>query len=388
MVTRAARRWGTAPRARRPLRSIDRRAASGPAALDPVASARAAGLRYVSDTAPGIQRKRSGDGWTYLDPEGRVIHDRATLDRIRRLAIPPAYIDVWISPDPLGHIQATGRDARGRKQYRYHPRYRETRDETKFGRMPAFGEALPRIRARVDADLGRRGLPRQRVLAATVRLLESTGIRIGNEEYARVNHHFGLTTLREEHVAIEGATLRFQFVGKEGKLCRCHVTDRRLAKIVQRCQSLPGEELFKYIDDTGQLRTIGSGDVNAYVREISGEHFTAKDFRTWAGTMLAADVLRKVDVPTTQRGIKSAISRAIDWVAQQLNNTRTVCRKYYVHPAVLDAFASGRLRDTVKSSRGPKHGAHGLDPLEVEVVSLLRRRATDRVGAPEGGNNT
>jgi DNA topoisomerase I len=337
-----------------------------------------AGLRYVTDSSPGIRRERNGDGWRYLGPDDRIVADTTTLDRIRSLAVPPAYTDVWICPDPLGHLQATGRDARSRKQYRYHPRYREIRDETKFGRMPAFGEALPRIRRRVDADLARRGLPRERVLAAVVQLLESTGIRIGNEEYARANHHFGLTTLRAEHVAVRGATMRFQFLGKTGKPYRCHITDRRLAKIVHRSQSLPGEELFKYVDDAGELQTIDAGDVNNYIREISGEYFTAKDFRTWAGTMLAADALRNMEVPSTQRGINSAILRAIDQVAERLNNTRAVSRKYYVHPALFDAFASGLLHATVKSPCGPKTGAPDLDPFEAEVVSLLRRRATDR----------
>jgi DNA topoisomerase I len=377
MVTRKPRRWAKAPRAAPPRRRADRRGASA-VARERVEAARVAGLKYVSDTGPGIRRERDGTGWRYVDPSGHLVHDPATLERIRSLAIPPAYTDVWICPDPLGHIQATGRDARGRKQYRYHPRYREVRDETKFGRMAAFSEALPRIRRRVDSDLARRGLPRERVLSAVVRLLESTGIRIGNEEYARVNHHYGLTTLREEHVAVEGATMRFQFVGKEGKPYRCHVTDRRLARIVQHCQSLPGEELFKYVDDSGALQAIDSGDVNAYLREIGGERFTAKEFRTWAGTMLAADALRTVEVPRTERGAKSAILRAIDQVAEQLNNTRAVCRKYYVHPAVPDAFRSGILRETVVSPRGPRPGANGLDPFEAEVVSLLRRRATDR----------
>lgn len=239
--------------------------------------------------------------------------------------------------------------------------------------MLPFSEALPRIRKCVDADLTLRGLPRARVLAAAVRLLESTGVRVGNEEYARVNHHFGLTTLRDEHVAVEGATLRFQFTGKSGKLYRCHVTDRRLAKIVQRCQELPGQELFKYVDDSGVVRAIRSNDVNDYIRAISGEPFTAKDFRTWAATILAVEALREVDVPPTQRGIIRAITRAIDRVAEQLNNTRTVCRKYYIHPTVLDAFAAGTLRDAVRSPRGPRPGVSGLDPFEKEVVALLRR---------------
>jgi DNA topoisomerase-1 len=297
------------------------------------------------------------------------------VNRIRALAVPPAYTNVWVCLDPLGHLQATGFDARGRKQYRYHPRYREVRDQTKFGRMVAFSDALPGIRVQVDHDLTLPRLPRRRVLAATVRILESTGIRIGNEEYARANHHFGLTTLHREHVAVKGAMMRFQFVGKHGKLYRCHIVDRRLARIVHRCQELPGEELFKYVDDSGKLQSIHSTDVNGYIHEVAGQHFTAKDFRTWAGTILAVDALRKVDVPPTKRGIKAAILRAIDWVAERLNNTRAVCRKYYVHPAVVEAFEAGTLSQAVTAVRGPTHGASGLDPFEAEVVALLRPRA-------------
>jgi DNA topoisomerase-1 len=359
---------------------------SMPIVLDPVESARLAGLKYVRDTDPGIRRRRSGGGFTYTGPDGQIIHEPATIDRIRRLAVPAAYTDVWICPDPRGHIQATGFDARRRKQYRYHPKYREVRDQTKFSKMLPFSETLPRTRRRVDKDLALRGLPRPRVLAAAVRLLESTGIRIGNDEYARINHHFGLTTLRDEHVAIEGATLRFQFTGKHGKLYRCHVTDPRLATIVQRAQALPGEELFKYVDDSGVLRAIHSEDVNGYIRAISGQPFTAKDFRTWAATILAVEALRELEVPPTQRGIARAITRAIDQVSEQLNNTRTVCRKYYIHPAVLDAFADGELRDAVTSPRGPAPAVRGLDPFEEEVVALLRRWITqggvivDRIG--------
>jgi DNA topoisomerase-1 len=338
-----------------------------------VESARLAGLSYVHDTEPGIHRKRHRSGFIYIAPNGRVVHDPGTLDRIRHLAIPPAYTGVWICIDPCGHLQATGLDARTRKQYRYHPRYRAVRDQTKFGKMVAFGKVLARVRKQVDADLALPGLPRARVLAATVRLLESTGIRIGNEEYARINHHFGLTTLRNEHVAVKGATLRFRFMGKHGKVYSGHVTDQRLASIVHRCQELPGQELFKYVDDGGVLRTIGSTDVNAYIHAISGQPFTAKDFRTWAGTILAVEALREMEVPSSRRGTQKAIVRAIDRVAEQLNNTPTVCRKYYIHPAVLDAFAAGTLCDQVRSVRGPGRAVNGLDPFEAEVMALLRR---------------
>lgn len=342
-------------------------------ALDPVESATLAGLRYVHDTEPGIHRRRRRRGFIYVAPNGRVVQDPGTLDRIRHLAIPPAYTGVWICIDPSGHLQATGLDARTRKQYRYHLRYRAVRDQAKFGKMVAFGKVLPRIRKQVDADLALPGLPRARVLAATVRLLESTAIRVGNEEYARINHHFGLTTLRNEHVAVEGATLRFRFTGKHGKLYSGHVTDRRLASIVQRCQDLPGQELFKYVDDGGGLRSISSTDVNEYIHAIGGQPFTAKDFRTWAATILAVEALREMEVRSTRRGIQKAIVRAIDRVAAQLNNTPAVCRKYYVHPAVLDAFAAGTLPDQVRSVRGPRGGVGGLDPFEAEVMALLRR---------------
>ena len=254
---------------------------------DPIEAAESAGLRYVSDVMPGIRRKRAGKGFSYVAPDGKTIRDPRSLRRIRALAIPPAYTDVWICSDPSGHIQATGRDARGRKQYRYHPRWREVRDETKFGRMLAFSEVLPAVRAKVDSDLARPGLPREKVLAAVVRLLECTGIRVGNDEYAKANRSFGLTTLRDQHVEVSGSTLRFQFRGKSGKSHDVELSDRRLARIVQRCQALPGEDLFQYVDDEGNRQTIGSGDVNDYLRQASGQDFTAKDFRTWAGTILA-----------------------------------------------------------------------------------------------------
>src|SRR5919107_213286 len=263
---------------------------------DPVESAESAGLRYVSDTMPGIRRKRSGSGFSYVGPDGKAVKDPATLARIRSLAIPPAYVDVWICPTANGHIQATGRDARGRKQYRYHPKWRETRDETKFGRILAFSEALPGIRKRVESDLSKPGLSREKVLATVVRLLDCTGIRIGNDEYARSNRSFGLTTLQDRHVEISGSNMRFEFRGKSGKNHSVSLSDRRLAKIVRRCQDIPGEDLFQYVDEDGVRQTISSGDVNDYLREISGQEFTAKDFRTWAGTLLAIESLRELGV--------------------------------------------------------------------------------------------
>jgi DNA topoisomerase I len=339
---------------------------------DPVESAQAAGLRYVSDTQPGIRRKRAGKGFTYVGPDGKTIRSAQELSRIRALAIPPAYTDVWICPSPSGHIQATGRDARGRKQYRYHSKWREVRDETKFGRMLAFSEALPQIRERVERDLGLPGLPREKVLATVVRLLECTCIRVGNDEYTRANRSFGLTTLQDRHVEISGSTLRFEFRGKSGKTHQVNLNDRRLARIVQRCQALPGEDLFQYIDDDGVRQTVGSGDVNDYIREISGQEFTAKDFRTWAGTLLAVAALKEVGHWASQRQAKANVLRAIDRVAEQLNNTRAVCRKYYVHPAVFDAYLGGTMLKHLQN--GTKQAVKDdLNSQEAAVVRLLRR---------------
>jgi DNA topoisomerase I len=345
-------------------------------ASDPVESAQAAKLRYVSDATPGIRRRRSGKGFSYVGTDGRPIRDSATLARIRSLAIPPAYTDVWICPIANGHLQATGRDARGRKQYRYHPRWRAVRDETKFGRMLAFSEVLPRLRERLAEDLAKPGLPREKVLATVVRLLECTAIRVGNDEYARANRSFGLTTLQDRHVEVSGSTLRFEFRGKSGKIHRVALSDRRLARIVARCQALPGADLFQYEDDDGQQVAIGSGDVNDYLREITGEEFTAKDFRTWAGTLQAVEALEAVGPAVSKREGKAAVLRAIDRVAERLNNTRAVCRKYYIHPAVLETYESGTLHDALQNG-GPQKGtaASGLSPEEQAVVRLLRHVA-------------
>jgi DNA topoisomerase I len=346
------------------------------ATTDPQESAQAAGLRYVSDGTPGIRRRGAGRGFSYVAPDGRTVRDKATLARIRSLAIPPAYTDVWICPLANGHIQATGRDARGRKQYRYHPKWREVRDETKFGRMLAFSDALPRLRAQVEEDLARPGLPKAKVLATVVRLLECTGIRVGNDEYARNNRSFGLTTLQDRHVEITGSNLRFEFRGKSGKTHRVSLSDRRLARIVARCQAVPGADLFQYLDDEGSRVAIGSGDVNDYLRELTGEDFTAKDFRTWAGTLQAVAALEAVGPASSEREAKSAILKAIDQVAERLNNTRAVCRKYYVHPAVLETYQAGTLHEALQNG-GPitKAAASGLSDDEQAVVRLLRHVA-------------
>jgi DNA topoisomerase-1 len=340
---------------------------------DAAATVRAAGLRYVSDADPGIRRRRKGKGFEYLDPQGRRIGDRHALARIRALVIPPAWRDVWICPRADGHIQAVGRDARRRKQYRYHAGWREVRDATKYERMVPFARRLPAIRRRVAQDLKSPGLPREKVLALVVRLLERTCIRVGNSEYARTNGSFGLTTLRDRHVAVSSGTVRFRFKGKSGKLHEIDVEDRRLARLVRTVQDLPGQELFQYLDDDGTPRAIGSGDVNDYLRAIAGEEFTAKDFRTWAGTVAAARALADQPVPESAAAAKRAVADAIKLVAAQLGNTATVCRKCYVHPVVLDGFAAGVTLDTATAV-----AARGLTADERATLALLAPRPAAR----------
>ncbi len=331
--------------------------------LHPERSARAAGLRYVTDAAPGISREGEPGPFRYRRPDGRLVRDEATLRRIRSAAVPPAWREVWICARDDGHLQATGRDARGRKQYRYHPRWRETRDETKYGRLAAFARALPRIRRRTGRDLARPGLPREKALAAVVRLLEATLIRVGNEEYVRENESFGLTTLRGRQVRIDGATLRFSFRGKSGVQHAVELTDRRLAAIVRRMRELPGEELFGYVDETGETRPIESGDVNAYLRETAGEEFTSKDFRTWAGTLLCARELRRLEPPASDAEGRRHLAHAVAAVAKALGNTKAVCRKCYIHPRVIEAYLDGSLR-------GLMNGAAE----EAAVVRVLRAK--------------
>jgi DNA topoisomerase-1 len=306
-------------------------------------SAREAGLRYVTDATPGIARRRHGSGFRYRAPDGRAVREHATLARIRSLAIPPAWREVWICPRADGHVQATGRDARGRKQYRYHARWREVRDESKYDRVGPFARALPRLRRRVRADLARTGLPREKVLATVVRLLETTFMRVGNEAYARENDSYGLTTLREKQVRVRGSRLLFQFRGKSGVEHRIEVSDPLLADIVRRMQDLPGEELFCYLDEAGESRVVESADVNAYLREAAGESFTSKDFRTWAGTLLAARALRAFGRPASAAEAKRNLVQAVEAVARQLGNTKAVCRKCYIHPAVLAGYEDGTL---------------------------------------------
>jgi DNA topoisomerase-1 len=347
-----------------------------PTVVAPREASRAAGLRYVSDETPGIRRLRRGKSFTYKDPDGKTVRDRATLKRIKALAIPPAWTDVWICPLPNGHLQATGRDQRGRKQYRYHPRWRQVRDEHKFSRMLAFGRALPRIRARTEQDLRRPGLGREKVLATVVRLLETTLIRVGNEEYARENRSFGLTTMRDHHVDIDGTSIRFEFRAKSGKMQSIKLKDRRLARIVKSCIDLPGRELFQYIDDAGERRTIDSADVNDYLREISGDEFTAKDFRTWAGTVLAALALQEFEAVDTQAAAKRNITQAIERVAARLGNTPAICRKCYVHPEVVNCYMDGSLVGTLneKIAGTLRDELEGLDAAEAAVLAFLQKR--------------
>jgi DNA topoisomerase I len=345
-----------------------------------VESAHAAGLCYVTDAAPGIRRRRRGRGFAYADADGNPVTDPAELERIRRLAIPPAWTDVWICPQANGHLQVTARDARGRKQYRYHARYREVRDETKFGRMIAFSEILHLIRERVERDISLPELSRDKVLATVVWLLERTLIRVGSDEYARDNGSFGLTTLRRRHVAVSGAKLRFEFRGKSGVPHTVAVTDRRISRIVQRCQELPGQELFQYLGADGRRQSVAADDINEYLRRITGREVTAKDFRTWAGTMLAAAALREIGPGRTAKETKANVIRAIDQVARKLGNTRAVCRKYYVHPAVLDAYVEGfvlpPLPPEAPGAGGRRNEDSGpaLRRDEVAVVELLRSR--------------
>jgi DNA topoisomerase-1 len=342
---------------------------------DTVEAAQRAGLRYVHDRQPGIKRRRSGKGFLYLTPQGKPLRDEAALKRIRALVIPPAWTDVWICADANGHIQATGRDARGRKQYRYHNRFREVRDETKYGKIFDFANALPKIRARCEHDLALPGLSREKVLAAVVCLLEQTLIRVGNEEYSRLNQSFGLTTLRDGHAKIRGSEVSFQFRGKSGKEHSVSISDRRLAKIVKRCRDIPGDELFQYLDEQGQRHTIGSADVNDYLRSIAGDEFTAKDFRTFAGTVLAAQALAECGPASSQTASKKQIVEAIKRASERLGNTPSVCRKCYVHPGIFDAYLRGRVVPRVKLAVA---GAKAeLRSEEKAVLSFLRRHISE-----------
>ena len=345
------------------------------AASDPGKAAQLAGLRYINEGMPGFRRLKSGKGFRYATADGKPLNDESSLARIKRLAIPPAWTDVWICCYDNGHVQATGRDARGRKQHRYHSRWRQVRDENKYYRMLQFAEALPKLRLYVERDLKQPELPRKKVLATLVKILETGLIRVGNEEYERQNRSYGLTTLKDRHARISGATIRFQFKGKSGKQHAVDLTDARLSRIVKRCQDLPGQELFQYLDDDGTPRGITSTDVNEYLREVSGGEFTAKDFRTWAGTVLAAMALRDCEKFDSDAQAKKNVIRAIESVAKQLGNTPTICRKCYIHPAIIEAYLSGTVIELMaKRARKQSGNAARLHPEESAVLELLQKR--------------
>ena len=350
---------------------------------DPVESAEEAGLRYVTDAGPGIRRRRSGRGFVYIGTDGQRITDRKIIERIRSLAIPPAWTDVWISPTRRGHIQATGRDAKGRKQYRYHPRWHNVRDDVKFGRMVAFADALPRIRERTEQDLRRQGLPREKVLAAVVRLLEKTMIRVGNDEYARDNESYGLTTLHDDHAEVSQRRIVFRYRGKSGREHETTLDDPRLARIVKRCQELPGQELLQYVDEEGTVRDIDSADVNEYLREITGEPFTAKDFRTWAATVLACMALQEFEAFTSDTQAKKNVVAAVKRVAERLGNTPAVCRSSYIHPQILDAYLDGSMLESLRQRAAEELEDAGpeLQAAEAAALGLLQARLAREQGS-------
>lgn len=340
---------------------------------DEVQSAEAAGLRYVIPKGAGIQRRRVGQGFVYERPDGNPVEDETTLKRIESLAIPPAWTSVWISPSASSHIQAVGRDARGRKQYRYHPAYREIRDLIKFDRMRSFGKALPRIRRIVGRDLSRKGLPKRKVLAAVVRLLETTYIRVGNEEYAEENGSFGLTTLRNQHVQVLGDALKFRFRGKSGQHHEIRLEDPRLARVVRRCKDIPGSALFEYLDENGRPQSIESGDVNQYLREISGAEFTAKDFRTWGGTCLAASFLLKKCAEANGNGAtKAALIDVVKEVASRLGNKPATCKKYYIHPALMERYSAGTLSEVAERFQDSQSN-YVYEQIVLALLSPLKR---------------
>jgi len=349
--------------------------------VDPKDAAQSVGLRYVSDARPGIRRRKTGTGFSYARADGSKLSDADVLKRIKALVIPPAWVDVWISPFADGHLQATGRDAKGRKQYRYHALFREVRESTKYEHVVAFADELPTIRKKVHEHMGRRGLPREKVLATVIHLLETTLIRVGNEDYAKQNNSYGLTTLKNRHVAVDGNEVRFRFTGKSGKQWSLRVRDRRVAKIIKACQDLPGQELLQYVDEAGDCQDVTSSDVNAYLKEITGKDVTAKDFRTWAGTVLAAMALNEVESFDSAAQAKRNLRAAIEKVAARLGNTPTICRKCYVHPEVLNCYMDGNLVLELKSKAESelRGDVQNLKPEEAAVLALLRGRLAKEV---------
>ena len=349
---------------------------------EPKATAESAGLRYVSDARPGIRRRKAGKGFTYTRVDGSDLTERNTLKRIKALAVPPAWTDVWLCPFANGHIQATGRDAKGRKQYRYHARFREMRDTAKYDHVVAFADAIPSIREQVQEHMALRGLPRKKVLATVVHLLETTLIRVGNDDYAKQNNSYGLTTLKTRHVAVDGNEIRFRFNGKSGKQWFLRIKDRRIAKIIRACQELPGQELLQYVDEEGSCQDVTSTDVNEYLKEITGTEITAKDFRTWAGTVLAAMALSEIKSFDSAAQAKRNVRTAIDKVAARLGNTSTICRKCYVHPEVLNSYLDGNLVLELKSKAENelRSTLGSLKPQEAAVLAMLRSRLAKEAG--------
>src|SRR3954462_7148416 len=361
---------------------------SAQAIVDPKDAAESVGLRHVSDGRPGFRRKKAGSGFTYSRADGSRLTERDALRRIKALAIPPAWTDVWICPRADGHIQATGRDAKGRKQYRYHARFREVRESTKYEHVVEFADALPAIRETVREHMALRGLPRKKVLATVVHLLETTLIRVGNDDYAKQNNSYGLTTLKNRHVAVEGDEVRFRFTGKSGKQWSLRVKDRRVAKIVRACQELPGQELLQYIDEEGKPQDVTSSDVNAYLNEITGQDITAKDFRTWAGTVLAAMALDEVKNFNSAAQAKRNLRAAVQKVATRLGNTPTICRKCYVHPEVLTSYTAGTLLLAITSASDLRDDQTGLTPEEAAVLVMLRKRLAGELSGGKRRLNT
>jgi DNA topoisomerase-1 len=352
-----------------------------PVSPSPIHAAKISGLQYTTDKISGITRRGTGKHIQFYDPKGRRIRNPIELRRIKSLAVPPAWTNVWISPFSDSHLQATGRDARGRKQYRYHPRWREARDQTKYDRLIPFGRVLPKLRTRVAKDLGLPGLPRDKVMATIVKLLETTFIRIGNDEYARENQSFGLTTMRNKHVKIRGSKIRFRFRGKSGIVRDMDLSDRKLAQIVRRCQDLPGQELFQYLDEAGAPCAVNSSDVNDYLREVTGIDLTAKDFRTWAGTILAARALGELKSFGSKAEAKRNLVTAIESVAKRLGNTRAVCHKCYIHPAILSSYLDGTLVQSLSQPIRPQRAGSfsALIPEEAAVMAILAQ--TSKTGS-------
>jgi DNA topoisomerase-1 len=348
---------------------------------DPVESAEAAGLRYVSDEMPGISRRRAGKGFSYINAQGKTVNDEKVLKRIKALAIPPAYQDVWICPYENGHLQATGLDERGRKQYRYHEKWRQVRDENKYEKMIAFGQALPKIRRRTAKDLQQRGMPKEKVLAAIVQLLEKTMIRVGSEEYVKQNKSYGLTTMRNRHADVRGSHVTFVFKGKSGVHHKIDLKDEELARVVSKLQDLPGQELFQYVDEDGEIQSATSSDVNAYLKEITGEDFSAKDFRTWSGTVLASLALQEFEKFDSETQAKKNLVQAIENVAERLGNTPAVCRKCYIHPAVIESYLDGSMLEALQQQTEAelKKSLRGLQPEEAAVLAFLQRRLESEV---------